>query len=83
MWSCQSPCPFYETLDVDELIAKWGPEAMLFNERPPCPVCDRLTSFLVSPGPSTPFWPLLPRDRGPDPRRPPEGWPEWTGPKVR
>lgn len=76
---CSSPCDFYERQDLDALIALLGEDAMLHDERPPCPRCDRLNHFMASPGPGTPMRPLLSPDRGPDPVRPAEGWPVWIG----
>lgn len=45
--------------DLEELIAEYGPDHMLWNRRPPCAVCGGPTHFMASPGPSTPFRPLL------------------------
>ncbi|MDB5447632.1 MAG: hypothetical protein JWQ97_2949 [Phenylobacterium sp.] len=77
---CSDGCTFHERQDLDVLIAQLGPDKSLVDERPPCPACDRRNHFAVSAGPGTPFRPLLSGDRGPEPARPPGGWPAWPPP---
>jgi hypothetical protein len=74
---CSSPCRYIERIDLDAMIALLGPEGDLWDARPPCPLCDGRNHFMCSPGPSTPFRPMLSWDQGPEPERPPEGWPAW------
>jgi hypothetical protein len=54
-----SDCRRWVDLDIEKLIAELGPEHMLWDRRPPCPLCDGKTHFMASPGPSTPYRPLL------------------------
>jgi hypothetical protein len=70
MRTCSGPCRYHVMMDVDAMIAAWGPEARLQDERPPCPQCSRLNHFMVTTGESTPFRPLLSRDIGPQPPAP-------------
>jgi len=52
-------CRRWLALPVDDLIAKFGEEFMLWDRRPPCEVCGGATHYMAAPGPSTPFRPLL------------------------
>jgi len=45
--------------DLELLIGKWGEEYMFWDKRHPCTMCGRLAHFMASPGPSTPYRPLL------------------------
>lgn len=51
-------CSPWIDLDVDQLIAKWGPEWMAWDRRPPCKNCGAPGHYMASPGHSTPFRPL-------------------------
>lgn len=75
---CASPCKFWIDEDLDALIAQLGPNFSLIDQRPPCPVCDRLNTFMCSPGPGTPFRPMQ-TDNRPQPKKPEGGWPVWPG----
>ena len=52
-------CRRWAPLHIDELIEDHGPDLMLWDRRWPCPACGGKTHFMASPGPSTPFRPLL------------------------
>ncbi|HEY2357499.1 MAG TPA: hypothetical protein VGH86_08615 [Phenylobacterium sp.] len=52
-------CRRWVALNVDSLIAEYGPDHMLWDRRPPCALCGGKTHYMASPGPSTPFRPLL------------------------
>lgn len=52
-------CRRWRELQVDELIQPFGPDFMLWDRRPPCSACGEPSHYMVSPGPSAPFRPLL------------------------
>jgi hypothetical protein len=52
-------CLNWTPLDLDELMAAYGPSYMLWDKRPACRRCGARTHFMASPGDSTPFRPLL------------------------
>jgi hypothetical protein len=52
-------CRRWHDLNVDDLILRFGPDFMLWDRRPPCTGCGEPTHYMVSPGPATPFRPLL------------------------
>lgn len=78
--SCLSPCSFWEDVTPEAMIAQLGgPENTLWDCQPPCPVCDRLTFYLASPGEGSVYRPLLSREHDPE-RLPPEAWmARWFG----
>jgi hypothetical protein len=58
--SCSEPtCRAWVLHDVDALARDFGDEHMLWGRRPPCRHCGGATHYLASPGPSTPYRPLL------------------------
>lgn len=52
-------CRRWVALDVDDLIATYDPDLMLWDRRPPCELCGGPTHYMASPGPGTPYRPLL------------------------
>lgn len=52
-------CRRWALLNLDGLIREHGPDFMLWDRRPPCPACGGKTHYMASPGPSTPYRPLL------------------------
>lgn len=76
--TCSSPCKFWITEDLDALIAQLGPDFSLVDQRPPCPRCERLCTFMASTGSGTPLRPCQ-TDNLPQAKRPSEGWPPWPG----
>ena len=62
--SCQS-CREWHDVDLDEMIRQLGsPNASLWDRSPPCERdgCKGSMLFLASPGPGTPFRPLISPD---------------------
>lgn len=53
------PCGLWEEVDVMDLFLTWGPDHSLWDSFPPCAVCGEPTTFFTSPGPGTPFLPLV------------------------
>jgi hypothetical protein len=56
--SCKCPSRWIE-LDLDQLLAAHGPDWLLWDRRPPCARCGAVGHYMASPGPSTPYRPLL------------------------
>ena len=52
-------CRRWADLDLEALTREFGEEFMLWDRRPPCPACGASTHYMASPGPSTPYRPLL------------------------
>jgi len=52
-------CRRWQELHVDALIQQLGPDCLLWDRRPPCMGCGEPTHYMASPGPSTPYRPLL------------------------
>jgi hypothetical protein len=52
-------CRAWVVQDVPELIRELGLDTSLWGERPPCKLCGGTGHYMASPGPSTPFTPLL------------------------
>lgn len=52
-------CRRWEHLRVHELMEKHGADFMLWDRRPECPGCGGPAHYMASPGPSTPYRPLL------------------------
>lgn len=52
-------CGAWHPLDVENLIEAFGPEHRLWDRHPPCPACGARGYYMASPGPATPFRPLL------------------------
>src|SRR5215469_7688240 len=52
-------CRRWTVLNVDNLIAEFGPDHMLWDRRPACALCGGKTHFMATTGPGTPFRPLL------------------------
>jgi hypothetical protein len=58
---CTAPgCGHWNPLNVDAMIAKHGGAWAAWGRRPACVSCGKLGHYMASPGPSTPFRPLLP-----------------------
>lgn len=58
--ACVEPsCRSWALLSVEALEREFGPDHILWDRRPPCRHCGRQTHYMASPGPSTPFRPLL------------------------
>jgi hypothetical protein len=57
---CTEPtCRRWDVLTVEGLIGEFGENHMLWDRRPPCRLCEQPTHYMASPGPSTPYVPLL------------------------
>jgi hypothetical protein len=52
-------CRRWANLLVDNLIAEHGPDYMLWDRRPECPMCGARGHYMATSGPGTPFRPLL------------------------
>lgn len=52
-------CRRWEYLRVDDLAERYGDDHMLWDRRPECPGCGGPAHYMASPGPSTPYTPLL------------------------
>ena len=55
----EATCRRWAVLSVDNLVAEFGPDYILWDRRPPCAMCGGQTHYMAAPGPSTPFRPLL------------------------
>ena len=79
---CTSPCAFYEDVDLDAMIALLrGGDMTVWDTRPPCELCGKLTHYMASPSAGTLMRPLL-SSKGPlDPDDlPADAWMAgWTG----
>src|SRR4051812_13403994 len=63
---CTSPCTFWEDADIDALIEELGGEDYsVWDAQLQCERCGQLMRYVASPGPGTPFRPLVsdPPDR--------------------
>jgi hypothetical protein len=56
---CKGGTSHWVEQDLDQLIKEMGEDGSLWDLRPSCPRCLTLQHFLASPGPSTPYRPLL------------------------
>lgn len=57
---CTNPaCRRWALESFDTLIMNHGPDFMVWDRRPPCPTCGTAAHYMASPGPSTPFRPML------------------------
>ena len=54
-----SKCKLRRDVDVAALVDKEGPRSTLWDRRPICPRCGERTHYMASPGPGTPFRPML------------------------
>jgi hypothetical protein len=54
-----SKCKLRRDVDVAALVEKEGPRSTLWDRRPICPRCGERTHYMASPGPGTPFRPML------------------------
>lgn len=73
-------CGFWKDVDVAEMEALLGADGSLWDRRPPCDRCDRLSHFMASPGPGSPFLPLLSPSASSMDNLPPQAWMAgWTG----
>ena len=58
--TCTAPgCGLWVALDVSALIIAHGEAFRLWDGRPACVSCGRPGHYMASPGPGTPFTPLL------------------------
>lgn len=52
-------CGRGEEVNLAAMLDAEGPQATLWNRRPACPHCGERGHYMASPGPSTPYTPLL------------------------